>query len=388
MFQLDNVITDKYTGVFMTTLSATFYAATPDDPPASTADLILPLTTRSDTSSQMLVYPGRASVKAVLPINAAQAWLEIIATGAADEEFWYGNVLERWVDYFPAAELIGQGPLREVQVRIDGQLAGFVYPFPVIYTGGANPLLWRPLASLRAFDIPSAFIDVSPFLPMLSDGQPHDFSFSVFGQGDEGSINDNWFITGALHLVLDPSDPPIRTTGRLLSYDAPSAPLILSAGFPSPDGASLRTFVSAQRTLRIEAELETGSEGRRLVHVAHEVEFNNEQRFDDNGTYQSVSQSISSLYTSTHGGHLLLRDVSSFPLSLTTNYTLLASAHRFSADVDAYGYDRALSLPPALGGLEGRARVTKSAQRGAAEITGREGALSTVGARWTSGTRS
>jgi len=44
--------------------------------------------------------------------------------------------------------------------------AGFVYPFPVIYTGGANPLLWRPLASLRAFDVPSAFIDVSPFLPM------------------------------------------------------------------------------------------------------------------------------------------------------------------------------------------------------------------------------
>lgn len=88
-------------------------------------------------------------------------------------------------------------------------------------------------------------------------------------------------------------------------------------------------------------------------------------------------QSTSSLYTSTHDGHLLLRDVSSFPLSLSTNYTLLASAHRFSADVHAYGYDRALSIPPALGGVEGKAYVTKSGQRGRAEILGREGERST-----------
>lgn len=85
MFQLDNVITDKYTGIFATYLTATFYESTPDESPASTADLILPLTTRSNTSSQMLVCPGRASVKTVMPINAAQAWLEVIATGAADE---------------------------------------------------------------------------------------------------------------------------------------------------------------------------------------------------------------------------------------------------------------------------------------------------------------
>lgn len=105
-------------------------------------------------------------------------------------------------------------------------------------------------------------------------------------QGRTDLLRARRFITGALHLVLDPSDPPIRTTGRFLSYDAPPAPLILSAGFPSTDGASLRTVVSAQRTLRIWAELETGEAGRREVQVVHEVAFDNEQRFDDNGTYQ------------------------------------------------------------------------------------------------------
>lgn len=93
-------------------------------------------------------------------------------------------MLDRGQKYLPDAGLIGKGPFREVQLRIDGLLgesaglslhaalpdisksAGVVYPFPVIYTGGANPLLWRPLASLRAFDVPSFFVDVMPYLPM------------------------------------------------------------------------------------------------------------------------------------------------------------------------------------------------------------------------------
>lgn len=85
MFQLDNVLNDNYTGIFSTLLSATFYKATSDSPAARTADVILPLTTRSNDSSQMLVYPGKASVRTALPINAAEAWLEVLATGAADE---------------------------------------------------------------------------------------------------------------------------------------------------------------------------------------------------------------------------------------------------------------------------------------------------------------
>lgn len=80
-------------------------------------------------------------------------------------EFWYANTLDRWRNHWPSSDLTGKGPFREVQVFVDGTIAGVVYPFPVLYTGGANPLLWRPLASLRAFDIPSFFVDISPFLP-------------------------------------------------------------------------------------------------------------------------------------------------------------------------------------------------------------------------------
>lgn len=71
------------------------------------------------------------------------------------------------------------------------------------------------------------------------------------------------------------------------------------------------------------------------------------------------------------------RDVYSFPLDLTTNYTLFESDHRFAARVDNYGYDRARMLPEALGGVAGRASLTRSNQRGEAEITGRKGRRST-----------
>lgn len=85
MFELNNIVNEHYTGIFSTTLSVTFYAPTTDSPRPRSADLILPLTTRSKTGSQMLVYPGDANVEVEIPVNAAEAWLEVIATGAAEE---------------------------------------------------------------------------------------------------------------------------------------------------------------------------------------------------------------------------------------------------------------------------------------------------------------
>jgi hypothetical protein len=85
LFELNNIVNEHYTGIFSTTLSVTFYAPTADFPRPRSADLILPLTTLSKTGSQMLVYPGDSNVNVDIPINAAEAWLEAIATGAAEE---------------------------------------------------------------------------------------------------------------------------------------------------------------------------------------------------------------------------------------------------------------------------------------------------------------
>ena len=85
MFELNNILNKNYTGVFSVSLSATFYAPTHDFPEANSADVSLPLTTGSATGSQMLVYPGDTRRTLEIPLNAAEAYLEIIATGAAEE---------------------------------------------------------------------------------------------------------------------------------------------------------------------------------------------------------------------------------------------------------------------------------------------------------------
>ncbi|GAA5892526.1 hypothetical protein JCM6882_005639 [Rhodosporidiobolus microsporus] len=369
IFELNNVIDSRYTGIFSVTLTLTIYPSTPSFPPPPHADLILPVTTRAENKSQMLVYPGEgASAEVEVPENAAEAWLEVIATGAAEEEFWYTNTLDRWKKQWPEAGLTGKGPFREVQVFVDGTIAGVVYPFPVLYTGGANPLLWRPLASLRAFDIPSFFVDVSPFLPKLTDGKKHTISFAVFGQGADETVNSNWFITGALHVVLDPTSPPVRTTGRLLSHQVTPSPFILSGGFPSADGKELKTSVKGTRSVNIVAEVVTGS-GKKVVHWGQAATLENKQFYTDEGAYEDVEHASNMILTSSHSNRLALRDTYSFQMHLSTNYTQLSSGF-LSADLPSYSYNRALTLPAALGG-GGGARVTKSEQRGWAKIEGK-----------------
>lgn len=85
LLELNNIVNEQYTGIFSVQLSATFYAATPAFPAARKADLILPLTTGKRRSSQMLSYPGDTRRALEPPMNTAEAYLEILATGAAEE---------------------------------------------------------------------------------------------------------------------------------------------------------------------------------------------------------------------------------------------------------------------------------------------------------------
>ena len=42
--------------------------------------------------------------------------------------------------------------------------------FDQVYTGGICPLLWRPLVSLLALDIPAYRLDITAFAGLLNDG--------------------------------------------------------------------------------------------------------------------------------------------------------------------------------------------------------------------------
>ena len=73
--------------------------------------------------------PGQnASVSYTLPQNVERAVISLSACGQATEEFWYTNAFNSEITTFEIQgdTLYGFSPFREVQLLIDGQLAGCV----------------------------------------------------------------------------------------------------------------------------------------------------------------------------------------------------------------------------------------------------------------------
>ncbi|KAK0670563.1 putative peptide-N4-(N-acetyl-beta-glucosaminyl)asparagine amidase A [Cercophora samala] len=229
IFDLGNLINEKYTGIFNTTMTAIFY----HDPNPLTAnqaqqappsDLILPISARlsSADSPSVFTLPSQRAVTTFpagsLPRDIRRAVVSLSTTGQASEEFFWSNVLESDTATF-AEPLPGLSPFREVQLYIDNQLAGVSWPFPVIFTGGVVPSLHRPIAGIQAFDIKEQEVDISPWLPLLCDGEEHTLEIKVAGVGRDGKltekVGDNWVVTGKVFIWrdYDPRDEHACTKG-------------------------------------------------------------------------------------------------------------------------------------------------------------------------------
>lgn len=167
---LGNTVDDTYTGVLKVKVTLTFYAAVGK---SAVADDVLPL---ADQHIEGQDLAGTVTV----PRSTERLLAEVYATGSGGgcEEFWYLTAPSSTGYSCPA----DPGPYREVQVLVDGQVAGIAAPFPHVYTGGwSNPYLWYVLPAPRAFDIRPITYDLSPFLGRLTDGAAHTVSVHVVG---------------------------------------------------------------------------------------------------------------------------------------------------------------------------------------------------------------
>lgn len=218
---LGNVVNDTYTGVIYVKARVVFYQADRRHPAADGADAIEPLLAqRRDGADVVGDY--------LLPADAERWVAEVYATGSGGgcEEFWY-FIAPADTGY----SCPGSGPYREVQVLIDGRVAGIAMPYPHIYTGGwSNPFLWYVLPAPRAFDIKSIRYELTPFIGLVNDGKPHEIRFRIAGLSDGAS---GWELQPNLQVWRDPRGR--RTQGGLLSYklgDLQNAPVATSL----PDG--------------------------------------------------------------------------------------------------------------------------------------------------------
>lgn len=327
IFDLGNLQNDKYTGSFNATLTATFFqsdeVAVGGDGSAPPSDVIIPVSARKSAVNgvSQFTLPKEVATDTIsnFPRNARRAVFSVSATGQADEEFWWSNVLQSDILAFnaTAGTLTGFSPFREVQVLIDGQLAGVQWPFPVVFTGGVVPSLHRPISGADVFDLREHEIDISPWLSLLCDDQPHTFSIVVTGLNDDGkasgtatltkTVAASWYVTGKIFVWLD-GDSAESSSSSSVAVTTGSKPVVSDTGptisitqsvSKNATGANttLVYSVSVARTFSVQAVIASGQgqQGQntsRAVSWSQSLSYSNQGVVSDFGNNQVNNFSI------------------------------------------------------------------------------------------------
>lgn len=333
IFDLGNLVDDTYTGLFNTTLTATFFTSQDTVEPA---DLIIPISARHGNTSQASLFtlPSDNATNTIsFPRNVNRAVFSVSACGQAAEEFWWGNVLSSNVNTFVPYDgtLYGFSPFREVQVLIDGQLAGVQWPFPVIFTGGVVPGLWRPIVGIDAFDLREHEIDISPWLPILCDGAQHTFEIRVVGIDDDGktsgtltqTVGASWYVTGKIFVWLD-SDQSSVTTGKAPTLDFPEPSISLSQAYTQNSTGANETLTyttDVKRTLSVSSSITTQN-GTKTVVWTQNLAVTNYGQYTDFGAIQVTNQTTTGMDQSS-----VYKTSYSYPLWANTSYFVYPSGN-------------------------------------------------------------
>uniref|UniRef100_A0A0D9UY49 Peptide N-acetyl-beta-D-glucosaminyl asparaginase amidase A N-terminal domain-containing protein n=1 Tax=Leersia perrieri TaxID=77586 RepID=A0A0D9UY49_9ORYZ len=303
---LGNLVDAQYTGVYHGNVTLHLYFRHPPQPPRQPglgpADVIVPVSQSLPLNGgqwfQISDDDDVESASLAVPANAYRAVLEVYLSYHGDDEFWY--------TYLNPND--GNGPFREVTVLIDGDIVGAVWPFPVIYTGGINAYLWRPISGIGSFNLPSYDIELTPFLGKLLDGQEHEIGFGVT------DAQDYWYIDGNLHLWLDPRSTA-KTTAGIISYDAPPLDKVTAVSSRGPGNEFYQT--TAFRHVSATGWVQTASYGRITATWTQRFSFvnTNTLRDDRERLINQTTDAYSGVHVTDHAGVVYSQEAEqSFPL--------------------------------------------------------------------------
>ncbi|KAG5120960.1 hypothetical protein AAZX31_14G054800 [Glycine max] len=246
----------------------------------SPADLIIPISDdgRRGFWFKLEEEKGSCSRRIRIPRNTYRAVLELYVSFHGNDEFWYSNPPNSYITANGLETERGNGAYREVYVTIDGQVVGWEIPFPVIFTGGINPLFWEPMVAIGAFDLPSYDIDLTPFLGKVLDGKEH-----VFGIGVVKGIS-YWLLNANLHLWLDHESTVVHANPVV--HHSPETSIERQEDFKGLDGAF---GVDAEKETQITGWVMT-SVGNITTTVSQGFSFKNSIKFQHNGSIKTVKQ--------------------------------------------------------------------------------------------------
>ncbi|KAI9607568.1 hypothetical protein KEM48_001517 [Puccinia striiformis f. sp. tritici PST-130] len=310
------------TGAFEVTLSAKFYPSTQLFPTSKKADKIINWGRGTGSNmSQFLTFPQ----------NLESAFVELFASGAAQEE--YTNVPDEYSKQLDPDNtgnvVVGKGSFREVQVWIGkskdtSQTQSSRTAQLISYSS------YSQIAVLLGLHILFLSYTLAEFDGMVELELVHLTRLHI-----------SWIFrlfTIPLRLKgpqLYHDDPSgARTTGDIISYSTDSNTTV----DPSPKGLnfspdtdsndSINFVTESYRKLSISSILITGSGEPRLVKFEQDFSYMNEQSWIPRGDYQSVSLSSKGTSFSTHDDRVITKDSFDFPFNLNISTVAVAKANQ------------------------------------------------------------
>ena len=279
---LGNLVNSTFTSSLFGAAELQFYPLQNPHKAPSTADLVLPLASDPTGGTAFLSSTSSSLSRTfTLPRNIERAFLDVVAQSQAGDEFWYTCVPD---DVANELQSCGATSFRETQVSIDEQPAGVAPVYPWIYTGGIDPLLWRPIPGVQTLNFVPYRVDLTPFAALLDDGQPHQVSVNVFNAN-------NGFSTTATLLLFQDHGSNIVTgelTGNTLSA-APNPSVLENLTTDAAGNITGTVTVTSARDFTVEGFVRT-SHGRVNTRVSQDINFSSAQTF--NVTNSAFIQSI------------------------------------------------------------------------------------------------
>jgi hypothetical protein len=312
--QVPNVITTRYTSFIVVVATLTFYTTSAQFPAATHPDQVIPISqTATNEGWKYLFSPtDRAETTTTFPTNLTRAYAEVYTTGHSCDEFWFGNQPDDWAN---ANGFCGGTAFREIQVLVDGHLAGVAWPFNIVYTGGINPFLWRPIPGINAFNIPAYVVDLTPFVGVLGDGAPHTVSIQV-------ANNSQYWLTDANLLLFQTADGR-PTSGSLISNTA--APQANETVVENPNNKSANFDTTASRSYTVSGQVRDASGAVTTTTIQQTMSFTNHQvlnlvNFLEN--LQGTADITTVTTVSGPGGTTVTTHTLSYPITMSSAFQI------------------------------------------------------------------
>ena len=213
-------------GVFTVNANLEFYPADQgsgdDGGRVRVPDMVLPLQQSNGSGGTnlpaFLFKPtDQFSTTFTLPTNIERVYLDVVSQSQSTDEQWYAC----FPNDLASIDLVygcGNTDFRETEITIDGQPAGIAPVSAWVYTGFL-PDQWVPAPGVQTLDFVPYRVNLTPFGGLLSDGNPHTISLSIFN-------DDSYFSeTASLLLFLDKGSTQV-TGGVLKSTLAAPSPVV------------------------------------------------------------------------------------------------------------------------------------------------------------------